>query len=186
MQRGFTLIELLVVIAIIAILSGIILSNIQNWHLLAENAAIQETMHEYTLVFSEYYHDHGEYPPTNAAALINNGDGTFTSYEYCLGDRTVGCNPVPASTPVNPSVDAAIQPYMPSSGLLALPDILTLSGSTPQGQPLYTCTQQDSAGTICTQATLSWVLNGTTYTCAQGADQVVYGGATYCTYTLSR
>ncbi len=53
-SKGFTLIELLVVIGIIGILSGIILSSLQNSRKKAQDAAIKEEMHNLRTVIELY------------------------------------------------------------------------------------------------------------------------------------
>lgn len=70
-QTGFTLIELLVVIAIIGILAGLVLPALARSMEKAKIADTESTFHQFEIMLTEYFGDHGSYPPTYGYLLKN-------------------------------------------------------------------------------------------------------------------
>ena len=66
-ERGFTLIELMIVIAIVAVLSGIILSNMSDARKKGKDAQILTDLAQAKLALSNYYSVHGSYPNVSTA-----------------------------------------------------------------------------------------------------------------------
>jgi prepilin-type N-terminal cleavage/methylation domain-containing protein len=71
LQSGFTLIELLVVIAIIAILSAIIILDLNSARGKAVNARVESEMSDLGAQMELYYDDNGGYIPSNQTSVVD-------------------------------------------------------------------------------------------------------------------
>ncbi len=81
-SRGFTLIELLVVIAIIGVLSAIVLANLRNARIKAQNTAILVSARNIKLALNMYYLDNpsSTYPP----CLDSTTGGQLPDGQFCI------------------------------------------------------------------------------------------------------
>ena len=68
MQKGFTLIELMIVVAIIAILAAIAIPAYQNYLIRTQVTEGVTLMDGAKVAITEYYANHGTYPPNNTSA----------------------------------------------------------------------------------------------------------------------
>ena len=67
-NKGFTIIELIVVIAIIAVLSAIVLTNVNGYQAKARDARRKADFHNLQTALELYRADHGDYPNTFCAS----------------------------------------------------------------------------------------------------------------------
>lgn len=91
-KKGFTIIELIVVIAIIAVLSGIIVSNVMGYESRARDAKRLADIHNLVTALNLYYTNHGQYPsytqPSGYNGPIPNCWGLSDAETYPDGPRT--------------------------------------------------------------------------------------------------
>ena len=74
MKKGFTLIELLVAISIIAILSGLLLSNLNDARARARDANKKANLGQLKTALRLYYNDYQTYPAGNGSVIQGCGD----------------------------------------------------------------------------------------------------------------
>ena len=106
-HKGFTLLELLLVIGMIAILSGIVILAINPGRSLAKTRDLQRAVgiSEINKALSQYYIDHGSYPPTlapNIKSICNTGASATSSGLNCGIDEVDLSMLVPAYLPAIP------------------------------------------------------------------------------------
>ena len=99
LQKGFTIIELVVVIAIIAVLSGIVISNISTSRNKGKDAAARGNLQSLTTAGIKYFETNGNYngfPTSTEANKINNAltDSKmgYTSPTYTCNSSGASCN----------------------------------------------------------------------------------------------
>ncbi len=80
-RKGFTLIELLVVISIIGVLSGVVLSALNNARAKARDAKRISDLHQIQTAIEFFYDDFGEYPPIGIGAVDEADDGCGGGWE---------------------------------------------------------------------------------------------------------
>ena len=81
LKKGFTLIELLVVISIISLLSTVVMAQVQQARLKAENAQITSDMRQWMTALERYNFDNGVYWGDKS---IPGNEYNYTSF-ICLG-----------------------------------------------------------------------------------------------------
>lgn len=170
-SKGFTIIELVVVIAIIAILSAIVMINVNNYIAKARNTKRKVDVLNYIKAFSTYYAENGHYP-------------TFGFGFCCLGDYTgVGSGDYCTYTPLGYisnfsacSINNSLTSYIPK-----LPVDTTLIKSANSADRGYVYTEVASGGTT---YNLYWGLEGANQSCAPGVAVGSSGsnGGTSCVY----
>jgi prepilin-type N-terminal cleavage/methylation domain-containing protein len=87
-QRGFTIIELIVVIAIIALLSGIVATNVTKYINKAKQARIQNEFTNFQKALTAFYAKYGDYPGTQLCAI--DPMNCLMGISYCPAD--INCN----------------------------------------------------------------------------------------------
>ncbi len=134
-KKGFTLIELLVVIAVIGLLSSIVLANLGNARLKAQDAKVVTELRQIQISLELYYNTYGAYP--------NPGTGLM----YCIGSTSCYFNNQLISQTIalkpDTSMLAAIFPAFGNTLHRYM-----LSGSQYQGY-IYLCTTSASSPSLC-------------------------------------
>jgi prepilin-type N-terminal cleavage/methylation domain-containing protein len=79
-QRGFTIVELIVVVATIAVLSALIVSNVNQYIVKARDTKRKVDMRTLKMALNLYIGNHGTFPPASGAGCgtgINGADQTI-------------------------------------------------------------------------------------------------------------
>jgi prepilin-type N-terminal cleavage/methylation domain-containing protein len=106
-HKGFTLLELLLVIGMVAILSGIVILALNPGRSLAKTRDLQRTVgiSEINKALSQYYIDHGSYPPTlahNIKSICKTGSSATSTDLGCGTDEVDLSMLVPTYLPAIP------------------------------------------------------------------------------------
>lgn len=98
-QRGFTLVELLVVIGVIAVLSGLLLTNLVGIRQRAGDANKKGSLDQLKKALRLYYNDYNRYPASNDSNLImgcgSDGDSACTAGGTFSANGTVYMQKLP-------------------------------------------------------------------------------------------
>lgn len=171
--RGFTLIELLVVISVISILASVMIAQLNESRIKAQNSYTIQTISEYVKALELAYHDNGEYPRASGSSGVE--------YNYhCLGQAPNGTYCISSGFTENSGIENILSNYMPTlpspnPSLVDYGPLGLFSGST------YRC---DSSG--CNVGyKIQWLMEGDV-DCGPGTDTLTSGpleSYTWCQLT---